>query len=80
VSRRRHPARANDDGHTLFPDLDGPGEIYLNPDLEGKKLMVIALHEALHCALGKLAAEEWVEKTAEEFARFLWRLGFKQLQ
>jgi len=41
-----------------------------------KKLMRIAIHEALHaCNWSK--SEEVVDQTSRDIARFLWRLGFR---
>ena len=53
--------------------------IHLDPDLDGRLAMDTAIHEALHACFWWLS-EEVVEKVATDIARFLWRLGYRQVK
>lgn len=51
-------------------------EIEISPNLEGKELLEVAIHEATHACLWPIS-EEYVEKNSKDIADFLWKLGFR---
>lgn len=54
-----------------------PGkEIRIDSELRGEELLEVVTHEVVHAALWHLD-EEYVEATAHDLARILWRLGLR---
>jgi hypothetical protein len=51
--------------------------IELDPDLEDKTEIDIALHEGLHCLMPWLA-EETVNEAGKTLADLLWRMGYRR--
>ena len=65
------------DGQCDAP-TDKRKRIKLAPRLkkDPRRLMEVVIHELLHaCDWSK--AEEWVEPTAEDIARVLWKIGYR---
>lgn len=68
------------------PDCDGKcdspdskkKQIKLAPRLkkDPRRLLEVVVHECLHAADWS-KAEEWIEPTAEDIARALWKIGFR---
>ncbi len=60
---------------------DGPSTknkaMWINKNLSGVKLLDTYIHEALHCCIWDLS-EDTVHETANDLARFLWRLGYRK--
>lgn len=53
--------------------------IELDPELEDRTHMDIALHEGLHCLFPDLS-EEAVNQAGITLADLLWRLGYRRLE
>lgn len=51
-------------------------EIRVDSRLTGEERLEVVIHEVIHAALWHLD-EEYVEATARDLARILWRLGYK---
>jgi len=64
--------------------IDMPGtpnkEIRINLKLDGELLLDTVVHELLHAASPELASEDWVNGTASDIARVLWRLGYRKAE
>lgn len=63
-------------------DCDHPGaknkKIRIADDLPPQEELEVTIHEALH-ACDWYKDEEWIETTADDIARLLWRLGYRRL-
>jgi len=57
------------------PDTRGK-QIRISKDLEGLEKLDVILHELLHAADWH-QDEEWVEQTAMDVSRVLWKLGWR---
>lgn len=53
--------------------------IRIKSSLNGEEELEVILHELIHAAEWKLRAEEHVEEEARDFARILWRLGYRRV-
>lgn len=51
-------------------------ELYIFADLDTKRGLITAIHEALHAEDNNLS-EKPVEKVSREIGSFLWRLGYR---
>ena len=52
-------------------------QIRIRPNLSEARRLEMVLHECLHAAFWDLE-EEAIESSAEDIARVLWRLGYRQ--
>jgi hypothetical protein len=61
-------------------DYHHPGgkEIRVDSRLKGEERLECVIHELTHCA-GWHIDEEFVEEFAEDVARVLWRLGYRNM-
>ena len=74
-------------GPASSADCDGPRErektIRLAPRLHhpdaGHYLLACLVHESLHAANWTLD-EDWVDQTARDIARLLWRFGYRRIE
>ncbi len=62
-------------------DIDPPHQegkqVRILSNLDGEEELEVILHELLHgCAW--ILTEDWVETTAEDIAKILWRLGYRK--
>jgi hypothetical protein len=67
----------SDSGLTESPKLKGK-RIFIREHLPMKKELDTTLHECLHAADWS-KDEEWVEDTAHDITRILWRLGWRKV-
>lgn len=60
------------------PPTNTKKQIKLAPRLkkDPKRLLEVVIHECLHAADWS-KAEEWVDPTAEDIARVLWKMGYR---
>ncbi len=62
-------------------DIDSPNEpdklLRLCPKTRGLEQMTAAIHEGLHACFWDID-EESIEPSAEDIAKFLWRLGYRK--
>jgi Zn-dependent peptidase ImmA (M78 family) len=64
------------DGHCDPPDAVNKF-IYIKSGMEEKRELETLLHEFLH-ALDWSKDETWVEQSAEDISKILWRLGWRK--
>lgn len=53
-------------------------EIKIQAGLKDEELLEVLIHESLHACAWNLD-EEAVQKTAEDIARMLWRIGYRKV-
>lgn len=71
--------------HNLPKDADGicddptskKKRIAIRKGLSEQKTLEIVIHETLHAANWH-AAEEWIDESAKDIARILWKLGYRR--
>jgi len=63
------------EGHCDHPERAGK-QIRIDRRLKGQRKLEIVLHECLHAALWSID-EQYVDDTARDLARVLWRLGYR---
>ena len=54
-----------------------PRQIRIRKSLKGQHKLDVIIHEILHAADWD-KTEEWVDSTASDIARVLWRLGYRE--
>ena len=76
IKVRRKPAKTSH--ATIDPPQTKSKTIYIDPNMTGLVRLRSLLHEAWHGCDWDMA-EEAVEQSAEDVARFLWRLGYRSI-
>jgi len=75
---REAPVLRDADGACDSPDATGKRLIFRRGLLQRpRRLLTVAIHEALHAADWTKDETEWVEPIAEDIARLLWKIGFR---
>ena len=64
-------------GECQHPDKPNK-QITINSQLRGERLLDCLLHELLHASAHDLFSEQWVEDTAHDLAKILWRLEYRR--
>ena len=57
--------------------IESPHVMKIRRTLSGRKLLETVVHEMLHAEHWQID-EEYVERTAADIARLLWRLGYRR--
>lgn len=69
-------------GFKLKGECDAPTtngkKIRIKSEIKGELLLDTLIHEQLHAAAWDMS-EEWVNDTATDIARNLWRLGYRRV-
>jgi len=71
------------EGHVICGRCDPPDKpnktITINSRLRGEELLDTIIHEVLHAASWDVLDEGFVEQTATDLARILWKLGYRKI-
>ena len=71
-----HDLGWGDNGSCDPPSLKGK-RIVIRRSLRGEQELQVTIHELLHAA-DYTKTEEWVDESAHDIARVLWRLGWRK--
>jgi|TARA_B100000214_G_scaffold143710_1_gene102780 hypothetical protein len=62
------------------PPKDKEKSITISPKLKGRYRLEVLIHECLHAeypSIDKCSEEEWVDTTAANISKLLWRLNYR---
>ena len=80
---RKYDLGRSAEGHPVLGKCDPPDQpnkgIRVLATLKGEKELDTIIHEALHAAAWTVLDEGFVDQTAEDLARLLWRLGYRKV-
>ncbi len=74
----RFRAMLKTDGSCDPPTSGYHKKLVLNPRMNSRRALEVAIHEGLHACFWEVDEKD-IDKSAEDIARFLWRLNYRRI-